>query len=140
MATSTSMFMCGVIALFVCGALADTPGNCDVYHSTSSPDNCKSNCGDCFNPGSRAGVLCTGTTTGYYCPIATDAPVSSFACMDWTFGSTSMRAAESAFNARSGNPAVYFGVGTYGTAADPQRGLGACYHLDVTGMDRPLLV
>lgn len=63
----------------------------------------------------------------------------AFACMDWTFGSTSMRAAESSFLARTGND-VYFGVGTYGTSDDVQRGLGACYRMQVEGISKDLIV
>merc|ERR1719481_1365224 len=59
--------------------------------------------------------------------------------MDWTSGSMSMQAAEQAYEARTGQ-SVYFGVGTYGTGDDPQRGLGACYLLNVDSVDRPLLV
>jgi len=58
--------------------------------------------------------------------------------MDWSFGSATMRKAEEAFNARAGE-SVYFGIGTYGTSADPQRGLGACYRLKVVGLDRDII-
>jgi hypothetical protein len=34
---------------------------------------------------------------------------------------------------------VYFGVGTYGTDDDPQKGLGMCVLLEVDGVDRPIL-
>jgi hypothetical protein len=63
----------------------------------------------------------------------------AYACMDWTFGSKSMVAAEAAFNRRTGDD-VWFGVGTYGTSADVQRGLGACYRMAVEGVDKDLLV
>jgi hypothetical protein len=63
----------------------------------------------------------------------------AFACMDWTFGSVGMRAAETAFNKRTGDN-VRMGVGTYGTSDDPQRGLGACYRLKIQGMDSDLLL
>lgn len=62
----------------------------------------------------------------------------TFACMDWTFGSSAMRMAEASFN-KLNNEDVYFGVGTYGTAADPQDGLGACYRLRVKGVDKDII-
>lgn len=54
----------------------------------------------------------------------------------------SLLTAEASFNEAGGlsGQQVYFGVGAYGTSSDAQRGLGACYLLDVTGVDRPLLV
>jgi len=63
----------------------------------------------------------------------------SFACMDWTFGSAAMRAAEISFNQNNGDD-VRFGVGTFGTSDDPQRGLGNCYRVEVDGMDKPLIL
>ena len=117
--------------------------SCDIYHSVSNPDNCLTGtCGSCFNPGARPGVLCRGQQTGYYCAASSPSAGAdmAFACMDWTFGSQSMLKAEASWNARSGEPPVYFGVGTYGTGSDPIRGLGACYHIEATGVDRTLLV
>jgi len=84
--------------------------------------------------------MCKGSQVGYYC--SSDPQPGNdmaYACMDWTFGSHAMRKAEEAFNARTGNN-VYFGIGTYGTGTDPQRGLGACYKIHAEGLDRALLV
>jgi hypothetical protein len=117
--------------------LLSDAGKCTTY--TQSATNCAtSNCGQCFNAGSRSGVLCptNSTTTGYYC--STDEG-PAYACMDWTFGSTAMKAAEEQFNAANAEN-VYFGVGTYGTSSDPIRGLGACYRLKVDTIDRDLIV
>ena len=117
--------------------------SCDIYHSVSNPDNCLSgDCGSCFNPGARPGVLCRGQQTGYYCSASSPSAGAdmAFACMDWTFGSQAMLAAEASWNARSGEAPVYFGVGTYGTGSDPIRGLGACYKIEATGVARELLV
>lgn len=50
-----------------------------------------------------------------------------------------MKAAEKAFNARVGDN-VKFGVGTYGTSDDVNRGLGACYRLKVDGMQNELIL
>jgi hypothetical protein len=58
--------------------------------------------------------------------------------MDWTFGSTSMKAAEKAFTARTGED-VFFGVGTYGTSADIQRGLGSCLRMTIDGVSKDIL-
>jgi hypothetical protein len=94
-------------------------------------------CGSCFNVGSRPGVICDGgQQTGYLCP-----PEKTFACMDWTFGSVSMRNAESEFKTRTGDD-VFFGVGTYGvdTSVDPIKGLGACYRLKVNTMAKEMIV
>lgn len=114
-------------------------GQCSVYDKGSG--NCAKGCGHCFNPGARPGRICQGSSTGYFC--ASDDPAAgsdmAFACMDWTFGSTAMRKQESEFSSRTGQK-VYFGVGTYGTSDDIQRGLGACYRLQVEGVDRDLLV
>ncbi len=80
--------------------------SCLVYQNKSQ--NCEQNCGSCFNPGGRAGVICQGPSTGYYC--STDGPQGglpnsmAYACMDWTFQSASMRAAEAAFNAEGHLP------------------------------------
>ena len=114
--------------------------SCIVYEKNA--ENCKSNCGSCFNAGSRRGVLCEGQQTGYYCP-SDNPPAGSgmaYACLDWTFQSTAMIAAENAYNLMSGDDPIYFGVGTYGDSQDAQRGLGACFLLDVEGVDRKLLV
>jgi len=80
--------------------------------------------------------MCKGSSdgggTGYYCPP--DAPGAdgdmAFACMDWTFGSKGMQAAEASFSQRTGED-VYFGVGTFGTSKDIMRGIGACYRLQI---------
>ena len=120
-------------------AAPSVAGNCTAYQTAAT--NCEQHCGSCFNPGARAGVLCKGSQTGYYCP-SDNPPAGSdmtFACMDWTFGSAAMRAAEAAFAARSGED-VFFGVGTYGTADDAQRGLGACYRMHVGGVAKELIV
>lgn len=77
-------------------------------------------------------MLINNSQTGYYSDAV-------FACMDWTFGSVSMRAAETSFGKRTGED-VFFGVGTFGTGDDAQRGLGACYRIEVDGMDKDLLV
>jgi hypothetical protein len=110
-----------------------------VYQQASQ--NCAANCGACFNPGARPGVLCKGKQTGYYC--TSDNPTAgedmAFACMDWTFGSVAMRAAEASFTKRTSED-VYFGVGTYGTSSDPQRGLGACYRMKIDTVDKDILV
>jgi len=50
-----------------------------------------------------------------------------------------MQKAEAAFQQRTQQD-VYFGVGTYGSASDPQRGLGACYRVRVEGVDKDLLL
>merc|ERR1712187_266432 len=42
-------------------------------------------------------------------------------------------------NKRTDND-VFFGVGTFGTGDDAQRGLGACYRIQVEGMEKDLLV
>jgi len=101
-------------------------------YATDEYGSCKQNCGQCFNPGSRKGVKCKGQSTGYYCPP--DQPPAdgdmAFACMDWTFGSSSMKAAEAKFKQRT-NEDVFFGVGTFGTNDDAQRGLGACFRLKI---------
>ncbi|CAE7256970.1 ABHD10, partial [Symbiodinium sp. CCMP2456] len=49
-----------------------------------------------------------------------------------------MRSGEAQFQQQTGEK-VYFGVGTYGTTTDPQRGLGACYRLKVEGVDRDII-
>jgi len=112
---------------------------CNVYKNKT--DNCDQNCGRCFNPGGRGGVICQGQSTGYYCVPDDPVPggMMAFACMDWTFGSQAMKRAEQAFNNRTKDN-VYFGLGTYGSSDDPQRGLGACYRLTVDTVDRPILV
>jgi hypothetical protein len=114
---------------------ADSSMDCSVYTTTST--NC-ANCGACFNPGARPGVKCSANGgVGYFC--AADAtPGATFACMDWSFASSSMKAAEEAFKARTGND-VYLGVGTYGVDNDQQRGLGNCYRMTVEGVDRDII-
>jgi len=128
------------LLLIACLSLAmvhGEKGDCMFYDDGGG--NCAADCGRCVNPGGRAGVLCEGQQVGYYCPSDNPNPMMAFACMDWTSGSMSMQAAEQAYEARTGQ-SVYFGVGTYGTGDDPQRGLGACYLLNVDSVDRPLLV
>lgn len=49
-----------------------------------------------------------------------------------------MRRAEAAFHGRTGED-VFLGVGTYGTSADPQRGLGACYRLRAEGVAKDII-
>lgn len=95
----------------------------------------------CFNAGARSGVLCKGQQTGYLCPPdgAGSGQDQTFACMDWTFGSVAMRAAEKAFKARTGED-VYLGVGTFGTNDDAQRGLGLCMRLQVEGVAKDLIL
>lgn len=82
-------------------------------------------------------MKCKGDSTGYYC--SSDAPPDgadmAFACMDWTFGSAAMKQAEAKFSARTSDD-VFFGVGTYGSAA----GLGACYRITAEGVPKDLLV
>lgn len=82
-----------------------------------------------------------GGGVGYHCsaePKGGNDVSATFACMDWTFGSNAMRSAEASFRAQAGQD-VYFGVGTYGTSDDKQRGLGACYRLKVDGMDKDII-
>lgn len=114
-------------------------GVCTHFQQKST--NCNQNCGMCFNPGSRSGAMCKGDSPGYHCP--SDSPPAggdmAFACMDWTFGSTAQLAAEASYNSRSGQPPVYFGVGTYGNVKDRQRGLGMCVLLEVDSVDRKIL-
>ena len=115
-------------------------GDCTFYDMTTT--NCAdTNCGTCFNPGSRAGEMChaSGPQGGYLCSASSPSPDMAYACMDWSSGSTAMQEAEKAYEARTGQ-SVYFGVGTYGTDADVQRGLGACYLITVDTVNKPLLV
>lgn len=58
--------------------------------------------------------------------------------MDWTFGSASLLAAESAFNVAQ-QDSVYFGVGSFGSD-DQMAGLGVCLRMSVEGVDRDLIV
>lgn len=113
---------------------------CSFYANDTVQNNCASDCGSCFNPGSRKGVKCNGagSQTGYYCPADGDEGDLTFACMDWTFGSSAMRAAETSFRKSSGEN-VFFGVGTFGTADDEQNGLGACYRLTVDGVAKDII-
>lgn len=121
-------------------------GACTSFKEKS--DNCAGDwqgkkCGACFNPGARAGAQCKGKHPGYSCPP--DKPDGggdmAFACMDWTFGSTAMLAAESSYNCRSGKAPVYFGVGTYGVdlGKDPMGGLGQCVQIHVKGLEREII-
>jgi len=117
-------------------------GSCRLYENVST--NCDSGCGSCFNVGSREGKFCHGLNdegdlqTGYFCPPDGPTGELAFACMDWSFGSTAMQAAEASFKASAGED-VYFGVGTFGTSADEQKGLGACYRLTVEGVDKDII-
>ena len=116
-------------------------GNCTFYHNQSA--HCSTTgCGSCFNAGARTGVKCKGSggSTGYYCPSETTATSGdiTFACMDWTLGSSAMRAAETAFTKRTGED-VFFGVGTFGTSSDAQHGLAACYRLHVDGVTKDII-
>lgn len=79
-----------------------------------------------------------GQQTGYYAPSDVSTDPWTGACMDWTFGSQRMLAAEQSFNDREGD-AVFLGVGTYGTN-DGMRGIGACFRLTVDTLDRDLIV
>lgn len=74
---------------------------------------------------------------GYLCK--TDSG-PAFACVDWTFGSKNMISAEEDFNNKTGDN-VYFGVGTYGyqSGGDTMKGLGACYRMNVPGVDRDII-
>jgi len=83
--------------------------------------------------------MCNGVggQTGYFCPPDPEnanGGEATFACMDWTFGSTAMLAAEAAFHQRTGED-VYLGVGTWGSA----EGLGACYRLKVEDVDKEII-
>mmetsp|Transcript_13428 Transcript_13428/g.47337 ORF Transcript_13428/g.47337 Transcript_13428/m.47337 type:complete len:363 (-) Transcript_13428:366-1454(-) len=109
--------------------------SCSLYGCTS--------CGSCFNPGSRPGVMCNGAGSqiGYYCPgdrNGAEVGDVTYACMDWTFGSSAMRAAEASFNVANAED-VFLGVGTYGTSEDPQWGIGACYRLRVEGLGKDII-
>lgn len=108
---------------------------CTVYSSTTG--NCDNNCGSCFNPGARSGYLIPGQQTGYYAPSDVG-DVWTGACMDWTFGSQSMLAAEHKFNSRESDD-VYFGIGTYG-ASDGMQGIGACFRLTVDTLEKNIIV
>jgi len=118
----------------------DDTATCDFYTNDTVQNNCGDECGSCFNAGSRKGVMCNGagSQTGYYCPADGDQGDITFACMDWTFGSSAMRAAEASFMAQSGED-VFFGVGTFGTADDEQNGLGACYRLTAEGVTKDII-
>jgi hypothetical protein len=120
-------------------------GDCNSFKKNS--DNCRTGwspsggCGQCMNAGSRPGVMCKGAKTGYYC-LVEDPPVGSdmaFACMDWTFGSSTMRAKEASFKKRTGHD-VYLGVGSYGTFSIPMNGLGACFRIKASGIGKDLIV
>jgi len=117
---------------------------CPLYAKTQYGECMQNGCGACKNPGGRTGVLCGGQNVGYYCsPEGTDDSEDgnnvAFACMDWTFGSTSMRGAETNFKTATGED-VFFGVGTYGTSSDKLRGLGACYRMKIDGVEKDILV
>jgi hypothetical protein len=78
--------------------------------------------------------------TGYLCPPSPQGGDSTFACIDWSFGSNAMRQAERSFAQQSGEN-VFFGVGTFGVdkESDPQQGLGACYRMTVEGVDKDII-
>lgn len=122
------------------------PGGCTAYSKAST--NCagtdySAKCGACFNAGARGGVICPGERTGYQCPPdEPDEPGGmAFACMDWTFGSTAMVAAEASYNGRGGGDPVYFGVGTYGVdySSDQMGGLGMCVRMEIEGLRRDVI-
>jgi len=99
-------------------------------------------CESCFNAGARQGVLCQGgglAATGYLCPPDAQGGDMAFACMDWTFGSSAMQAAESQFKATTGDQ-VRFGVGTFGSGDDPLKGIGNCYRITTNTSDIDLIV
>lgn len=78
-------------------------------------------------------MMCTeDESVGYFC----EGP--SFACMDWSFGSSYMLAEEEKFNAETGDN-VYLGVGTFGNE-DPMSVLGACFRITAFGVDRDLIL
>lgn len=87
-------------------------------------------------------MICQGgntAATGYLCPPEPGVGDMAFACMDWTFGSTAMQAAELQFQNSSGYR-VRFGVGTFGTADDPLKGIGNCYRISTNTTDVDLIV
>lgn len=126
--------------------LTTSKGDCNSFKKNS--DNCKTGwsptggCGQCMNPGGRAGVRCKGAKqTGYYCPVE-DPPAGAdmaFACMDWTFGSNGMKSAQAAFQKRTGEN-VHFGVGSYGVTGDAMQGLAACYRVKASGVSKELIL
>ncbi|CAE7800392.1 Dnah7 [Symbiodinium sp. KB8] len=126
------LLACGQDFLAVRNESKSAVGGCSSYGC--------SGCGRCFNAGSRPGVMCaSGGQSGYHCPAEpTGNGDATYACLDWTFGSAAMRSGEAQFQQQTGEK-VYFGVGTYGTTTDPQRGLGACYRLKVEGVDRDII-
>merc|ERR1712070_854783 len=50
-----------------------------------------------------------------------------------------MKEQQAAFQQRTGE-GVFFGVGTFGTADDAQRGLGSCFRVQVDGVSKDLLL
>merc|ERR1719272_1050736 len=86
-------------------------GQCTVYSTGAT--NCDNDCGSCFNPGAPSGYMMPGQQTGYYAPSDVSTDPWTGACMDWTFGSQRMLAAEQSFSDREGDE-VFLGVGTYG--------------------------
>jgi hypothetical protein len=128
--------------LFLASLQGAANSSCAAYVKDTSSAKCDATCGDCFNAGGRKGVLCNGgslSATGYLCPPAAQGGDQAFACMDWTFGSKSMQGAEASFKARTGQD-VFFGAGTFGTADDPQKGIGSCYRLAVKGVKKELVL
>lgn len=120
----------------------------DSYGTCTSTSACKN-----WDESRGCGIPChTGDTNdnvGYQCKAAGDAEESikreisshektnmAYACMDWTFRSKRMQAAETAFHDRTGQD-VYFGVGSYGNS-DPD--LGNCYRIKVRQMTKDLIV
>jgi hypothetical protein len=117
-----------LVVIFINCVNSQAAGNCSIYDQ-SNYTLCSQNCGRCFNPGGRQGKLCPqGSTTGYLCQDP------AYACMDWTFGSKTLLAAEAAFGS-----SVYFGVGSFGSS-DQMAGLGACFRMKVQGVDKDLIV
>lgn len=121
-------------------------GDCTAYNAKSAHcdgSDYDAKCGACFNAGARGGVICPGERTGYQCPPdEPDVPGGmAFACMDWTFGSTAMLAAEASYSSRSGGDPVYFGVGTYGVSYDSDKmgGLGMCLRMEIEGLKRDII-
>jgi len=77
--------------------------------------------------------MCPVEGKGYYCPDE-----NNFACLDWAFGSKSIKAAEEAFNSKN-NENVKLGVGTYGSS-EPMKGLGMCVRIKHDMSDQELIV
>ncbi|KAJ9470941.1 putative endoglucanase type K [Diplonema papillatum] len=104
-------------------------GDCNVYGTTGT---CSDNCGSCFNPGGRPGVVLDTQQTGYYNED------EAYACLDWSFGSQELLRGEADHLANEGE-SVYFGIGTFG-ATSQLSNLGSCYRMTVEGVDRDIIV